>query len=422
MNTSKCNKGLEADFDIIINGGGMVGATLACALMQSASASQLKIGIVEGESLTPLKTNDWGLRVSAVTLASQALFEALGVWSLIRASRVSPFDKMSVWDAEGTGAIEFYARDLGEATLGHIVENRVIQEALYQRLAELNVKNWLCPDKLRHCEPIEKGWQLELESGKQLTTRLLIGADGAFSKVRELANFKFACEPYGHSGIVTTIKTEKENGGVARQRFLSSGPLALLPLQGRDGGRHHCSIVWSLDTAQAEEMMALGDSDFAAALGEASEFCLGRVESVDRRIGFPFYERHAEQYVQQGVALCGDAAHTIHPLAGQGVNLGLMDAAVLAEELNRAVQRGADFGSISTLRRYERRRRGANSLMMHSMRGFKELFGADKLALRWIRNTGMSWMNDVLPIKNKIMSHAMGLSGDLPQLARSKRD
>ncbi|MBV1874331.1 MAG: UbiH/UbiF/VisC/COQ6 family ubiquinone biosynthesis hydroxylase [Gammaproteobacteria bacterium] len=421
MNASKSDASLETDFDILINGGGMVGATLACALMQSASASQLKVGIVEGETLTPLQTEDWGIRVSAITLASQTLFESLAVWPLILANRASPFDGMSVWDAEGTGSIQFHARDLGEPTLGHIVENRVIQEALYQRLAELNFQHWFCPDKLVYCEPVAAGWQLELESGTRLTTRLLIGADGALSKVRELAQFKLASEAYGHSGIVTTIKTEKPNAGVARQRFLNSGPLAFLPLKGRSGDRHCCSIVWSLDTEKAEEMMALDDAAFALALGEASEFCLGKVESIGRRISFPFYERHAEQYVQEGVALCGDAAHTIHPLAGQGVNLGLMDAAVLAEELDRAVLRGADLGSTSILRRYERRRRGANSLMMHSMRGFKELFGTDQLALRWLRNTGMSWMNDVLPIKNKIMSHAMGLSGDLPRLARDRR-
>lgn len=418
FSASAGNLYVNTDYDILINGGGMVGATLACALLQSPHTKQLRIGIIEGQVFEKKRPDAWELRVSAITRASQRLFDALDVWPLMQALRVSPFEAMDVWDADGTGSIQFYARDLGESTLGHIVENHVIQQALYERLQQHGYTAWLCPEKLAACEKTVEGWQVTLASGAHITTRLLVGADGALSKVRELALFKLHSQTYGQSGIVTTIRSEQPNGAIARQRFLGSGPLALLPLCTQDGDRHNCSIVWSLDTELADEMMAKDDQAFAEALTAASENCLGKLEPVDRRISFPFYERHVETYVQEGVALCGDAAHTIHPLAGQGVNLGLMDAAVLAEELERAAAKGLDVADFFTLRRYARRRRGANSLMMESMHGFKTLFGADYLPLRWARNTGMRWMNNALPVKNKVMSYAMGLEGDIPKLAR----
>ena len=409
---------MNTDYDILINGGGMVGATLACALIQSPYTAKLRIGIIEGQGFEKKKDDAWELRVSAITRASQRLFESLGVWPLMQAQRVSPFESMDVWDAEGTGNIQFYAKEMGEPLLGHIVENRITQQALNERLAELDFKGWLCPERLLSCEKNPEGWQVELNSGKTLTTRLLIGADGALSKVRELANFKLNIQAYEQSGIVATIRTEKPNGAVARQRFLNNGPLALLPLRTSEGDRHYCSIVWSLDTAFAEEKMALDDNAFSEALSEASEFRLGKLELLGKRTCFPFYERHVESYVESGVALCGDAAHTIHPLAGQGVNLGLMDAAALAEELHRGAEKGLDIANPSVLRRYARRRRGANTLMMEGMQGFKTLFGSDYLPLRWMRNTGMSWMNQAPPLKNRIMSYAMGLEGDIPKLAR----
>ncbi|MBV1872656.1 MAG: UbiH/UbiF/VisC/COQ6 family ubiquinone biosynthesis hydroxylase [Gammaproteobacteria bacterium] len=409
---------MSTDYDILINGGGMVGATLACALVQSPHTAKLRIGMIEGQRFEKKTDAAWELRVSAITCASQRLFESLGVWPLMKSQRVSPFEAMDVWDAEGTGNIQFYAKEMGEPSLGHIVENCVVQQALYERLDDLGFKGWLCPEKLLGCEKTNEGWQVTLDSGATLTTRLLIGADGALSKVRQLANFKMDAQPYEQSGVVATIHTEKPNGAVARQRFLHSGPLALLPLCGTDGDRHHCSIVWSLDTALAEEKMALDDLAFAQALSNASEFRLGKIEMVDKRTCFPFYERHVESYIVEGVALCGDAAHTIHPLAGQGVNLGLMDAAALAEELHRAAGKGLDIANFSVLRRYARRRRGANTLMMEGMQGFKTLFGSDNLPLRWARNTGMSIMNQVPPVKNRIMRYAMGLEGDIPKLAR----
>lgn len=409
---------MNYDFDILINGGGMVGATLACALLQADHKSSLRLGIIEGQAFVPNQEEAWALRVSAITCASQRLFEYLGAWSLMQAQRVSPFNAMDVWDAEGTGRIQFFAQELGEPCLGHIIENNVIQQALNQRLQEMHFSHTFCPDHLLACERYVAGWRVHLSSGETLTTRLLIGADGALSKVRDLFEFNLKIEPYHHHSIVTTVRTEKSNGAVARQCFLNTGPLALLPLRDVQGNRHHCSVVWSVESQMHQKLMSMDENSFAQALTEASENCLGRVEWVDHRISFPLYARHVDSYVREGVALCGDAAHTIHPLAGQGVNLGLMDAAVLAEEIHRASDKGLDITDFSVLRRYERRRRGANTLMLESMHGFKSLFEADLLPFRWARNAGMSWMNQLPPLKNKVMRYAMGLEGDVPDVAK----
>lgn len=406
------------DFDILINGGGMVGAALACALLQGKNGRDIRLGMIEGQSFVANHDERWELRVSAITRSSQCFFEALGAWPLMVAQRVSPFEAMEVWDAEGTGHIQFFANALGEPNLGHIVENNVIQQALNQRLLDMDFKYWYCPAHLQACEPYADGWQVRLSSGETLTTRLLIGADGAQSKVRDLFEFDMKVRPYHHHSIVTTVRSELSNGAVARQNFLKTGPLALLPLRSVQGDRHYSSLVWSVEEDLHKELMQLSDTLFAEALTKATEACLGRVEWVDRRISFPLYERHVVHYARPGVALCGDAAHTIHPLAGQGVNLGLMDAAVLAEEIHGALDKGLDLGNFAILRRYERRRRGANTLMMESMRGFKTLFGAEHPGVRWLRNTGMSWMHSAPVIKNQVMRYAMGLEGDLPVLAK----
>ncbi len=417
-------------YDVVIIGGAMVGSALSCALAQGEFSKHLKIAVVEGNEFNKdkLASQNFDPRVSALTVVTRKVFESLGVWPHIEKYRISPFEGMSVWDAEGTGHIEFNAQQMGEKQLGHIIENRVVLAGILQRLEELDHVDWYCPQKLTHLEKIvEKTgskstgkWRVYLSDDTRLETGLLVGADGALSLVRELADFEIKQKPYEHHSIVTTVKTEKDHGRIARQRFLPTGPLALLPVIDNDGGQSHCSIVWSSEPNSARTILAMTDDEFCQALGAASEHCLGKILSAEKRFAFPLLERHAVDYVQEGVALIGDAAHTIHPLAGQGVNLGFLDAAVLAEEINRAAGRQVDIGSLSILRRFQRRRKGENTLMMVTMRGFKTLFEADAMPVRWARNTGMSWMNQISPVKNKLMSRAMGLEGDLPNLAKGR--
>ena len=415
------------DYDIIIVGGGMVGTALACALAQS----RFRIALIEAGSLPgPLQLNaetPFEPRVSALTQASRNLLDNLEVWQSVTAHRVSPYYHMQVWDGEGTGRIQFSAGDIGQPVLGHIVENKVMVGCLFERAAELvNVAIKAGTQVTDVQTGADGNTVLALSDGSQLNARLVIGADGAQSNIRQLAGFETREWDYDQQAIVTTVRTEQPNQATAWQRFLSTGPLAFLPLQQSaandaddDRRQHYSSIVWSLDSEQVADIMALNDTEFNAALARAFENKLGAVEWSDQRFAFPLRQRHVKQYVQAGIALVGDAAHTIHPLAGQGVNLGFMDVAVLAEELLRAEARELGPGDPSVLQRYQRRRQSDNLLMAGAMEGFKRLFGETAPAVRWLRSSGMSLVDQFTPLKNTLISRAMGLDGDLPALTKT---
>jgi 2-octaprenylphenol hydroxylase len=250
-------------------------------------------------------------------------------------------------------------------------------------------------------------------NGGSWTATLLIGADGPNSKIRQLAGFRTREWDYEHQAIVTTVRTELPHRATALQRFMASGPLAFLPLQAQlaEAGRqqHTCSIVWSLVPERAAELLAMEDVQFASELGIAIEHRLGAIEWTDRRFSFPLRQRHAVDYVQPNIALLGDAAHTIHPLAGQGVNLGFLDVEVLAKELTTALERRRPLADFSILRRYQRARKGHNLGMMGMMEGFKLLFAQDALPIRWLRNAGMSGVDQLGFLKNRLMREAMGI-------------
>lgn len=397
-------------YDIIIVGGGMVGLTLAGALAKTG----LQIAVIEAHAPKDVTPQDeYGLRVSAISRASQQVFMRLGAWQHMLARRVSPYEHMRVWDAGGDGKIHFSAADLGADVLGHIIENAVVQYALLQTILAQDNVQWLCPAKITQLTCGQNNNAITLDNGEVLTATLLVGADGAHSRVRDAAGIQLQQAPYQQKGVVCVVESEKHHQYTAWQRFLPTGPLAFLPLA---NGR--CSIVWSATDAEADRLLALNDQDFSRELEQAFDFTLGAVKSVGQRAAFPLIRRHAEHYVAAGVALIGDAAHTIHPLAGQGVNLGILDAASLAQVIGEAVQQRRDFSSLSTLRKYERWRRGENMLMMHSMSGFKNLFSNENTALGFVRNAGLNMVNAVPPLKNKFMRRAMGLEGDLPNLAK----
>lgn len=398
-------------YDLIIIGGNHVGATLACALGEAG----LRIAVVEARE----PAMDWSagsvdLRVFAITRASQQIFTHLGVWEEMVAMGVSPFRQMQVWDAGGNGSINFDCAEIGEPTLGHIVESRVIQKALVQRLQQLGSVDWLCPAELAELNMAPDGpARVMLADGRLLEAALVVGADGAESQVREQAGIGCARKEYRQQAVVAVIGTEYPHQETAWQRFLPTGPLAFLPLA--DG---RCSIVWSTSPEQAEELLRLEESEFLERLGAAFEHRLGRMLSTGERVSFPLIRRHAERYIGHRLALVGDAAHTIHPLAGQGVNLGLLDAAVLAEAILEARASGRDIGSERVLRRYERSRRGDNLAMMTAMDGFQQLFGHPLAPVKLARNLGLALVNRSGPLKGVVIRQAMGLSGDLPPLAR----
>lgn len=402
--------------DLIIVGAGMVGSSLALALKDSG----LRILLLDGGPLVPAPFDPaapFEPRVSALSEASRRILQRLGAWAGVAARRAAPYTAMQVWDGSGTGQIHFSAASVHAAVLGHIVENRVVQDALLERLQDGGVE-LLAGGRLEQLRRSAGGWLLQLADGRELRAPLVVAADGANSAVRRLAGCATREWDYLHQAIVTSVRCEKPHQATAWQRFTDDGPLAFLPLE-RDGDRHWCSIVWSCTPAEAARLMALDDDAFATALGRAFEQRLGAVLQVDPRLCIPLRQRHAKRYVEPGLALIGDAAHVIHPLAGQGVNLGFLDAATLAEVLLHARARGENLADLRVLGRFERRRMPHNLAMMAAMEGFERLFQADPLPLRWLRNAGLRLMDGHHEAKGLFVRQALGLSGDLPELARA---
>ena len=402
--------------DLIIVGAGMVGSALALALREQG----LEILLIDGGplSVTPFDKNAaFEPRVSALSVASQRVLERLGVWEGVVARRSSPYRDMQVWDGSGTGQIHFSAASVHAEVLGHIVENRVVQDALLERLHDSDI-GLLANARLEQMRRSGDGWLLTLLDGRQLRAPLLVAADGANSAVRRLAGCATREWDYLHHAIVTSVRCARPHQATAWQRFTDDGPLAFLPLDG-PAGEHWCSIVWSITPTEAERVMALDDGAFCAALGKAFEWRLGEVLHADRRLCIPLRQRHAKRYVEDGLALIGDAAHSIHPLAGQGVNMGFLDAAVLADVLSHALARGERLADERVLSRYERKRMPHNLAMMAAMEGFERLFQADPLPVRWLRNAGLNWVDELPEAKALFVRQALGLSGDLPELARA---
>ncbi|QQN26984.1 2-octaprenyl-3-methyl-6-methoxy-1,4-benzoquinol hydroxylase [Pseudomonas syringae group genomosp. 3] len=405
---------METRADVLIVGAGMVGSALALALQGSG----LDVLVVDGGPLSvkpfdPQSTFD--PRVSALSAASQRILHRLGVWDGVASRRTSPYAHMHVWDGSGTGQIHFSASSVHADVLGHIVENRVVQDALLDRLHDSDI-GLLANARLEQMRHSGDDWLLTLADGRLLRAPLVVAADGANSAVRRLTETPTREWDYLHHAIVTSVRTADSHKKTAWQRFTDDGPLAFLPLDRE--GEHWCSIVWSVTPAEAERLMVLEDDLFCRELEQAFEGRLGQVLSADARLCVPLRQRHAKRYVANGLALIGDAAHTIHPLAGQGVNLGFLDAAVLAQVLTHAAQRGERVADLRVLGRYERRRMPHNLALMAAMEGFERLFQANPLPLRWLRNTGLKMVNQMPEAKALFVREALGLSGDLPELAR----
>ncbi|MCR4303821.1 MAG: UbiH/UbiF/VisC/COQ6 family ubiquinone biosynthesis hydroxylase [Gallionella sp.] len=401
---------MKSNYDVVIVGGGMVGAALACAL----GNSPLKVALLDRAPAPPSTDKEYDLRVSAITLASRALFENLGVWQGMERRRVAPVREMQVWSGEGSGSIHFNAAEIGEAALSWVIENNVIQTVLIERLHQFTNVHYLCPVEITDITLADNGAVVTLKDGRSLNAKLLVGADGADSGVRHAAGIETQSLNLNQKGIVATVTTEKPHEATARQRFLATGPLAFLPL----GEARSCSIVWSADTARADQLLALDDPAFMAELQQSFGDSLGKIQTISPRAAFPLALSHAKAYTAPHLALVGDAAHTVHPLAGQGVNLGFLDAATLAEVLLDAAAKQKDIGAHEVLRRYERWRKGDNLAMISITGGFKYLFGNDLPVVSQLRNLGLDLTNAATPIKNLIMRRASGLEGDLPKLAR----
>lgn len=396
--------------DVAIVGGGMVGLALACGLQGSG----LRVAVLEQQAPTPVSDDAAPqLRVSAINAASEKLLTHLGVWSAITSRRVSCYHGMEVWDKDSFGRIDFDDASLGYSHLGHIVENGVIQQALWEKARQCADVTLRVPATLQQVAWGENEAFITLSDGDMLTARLVVGADGANSWLRNKADIPLTFWDYQHHALVATIRTSEPHQTVARQVFHNESILAFLPL----ADPHLCSIVWSMPPEEAQRMQQASETDFNQALCVAFDNRLGLCRVESERQLYPLTGRFARQFAGHRLALTGDAAHTIHPLAGQGVNLGFMDAAELITELRRLHREGKDIGQHMYLRRYERSRKHSAAMMLAGMQGFRELFTGVHPAKKLLRDIGLK-LADTLPgVKPQLLREAMGLNS-LPEWLR----
>lgn len=398
------------DYDLIIVGGGMVGATLACSLGNTA----LKIAVIEGNPPPPFAPDQpLDLRVSAISIASRRILESVGAWVNIAEMRLCPFRRMKVW--EMTDGTEFRSRDLNYPELGYIIENRLIQLGLLQRLPAFDNIDFLSPARPKRIDYRPQGSELELEDGRTLRCRLLVAADGGRSQVRQAAAIGVTAWDYEQAALVLTVETAYGQQDITWQRFTPAGPQAFLPLPGP-----HASLVWYQRPEEVRRLQSLSNGELLTAVMDGFPRELGDINRVLDRSSFPLKRQHAQHYVKEGVALIGDAAHMIHPLAGQGVNIGLLDAAALAQVVADALAARRDLGALQVLREFEVMRRRDNLTMMTTMDMFYRVFGNASVPLKLVRNLGLSLAQRLSPARLAVMRYAMGLQGNLPRLARGE--
>ncbi|MFC4819536.1 UbiH/UbiF/VisC/COQ6 family ubiquinone biosynthesis hydroxylase [Dokdonella ginsengisoli] len=407
----------RGELDAIVVGAGPVGAALAAALARDG----FEVALVEARTPKPWHAGDEvDPRVVALAPDARDLLDDLGVWPSIAASRAGAYRHMHVWDATAPGELHFDAAERGEAALGWIVENRLIQHALWNALvpdredreAAVHGRSFHpssgtvrvhCPNEVVEVENGEDAVVATLDDGTRLRARLLVAAEGAESALRGRLGIAFEGRDYGQRAVVAHVATERAHESTAWQRFLPGGPLAFLPLA--DG---RCSIVWSLPDAEAARVLAQGDAAFRAELGCAFDFRLGAITAATPRLAFPLRLRLAERYLAGRCVLIGDAAHVVHPLAGQGVNLGFRDVACLRRVLREARERDNDPGAAHVLRRYERERRSENALAARSFDLIERVFGSSSAPSAGLRAAGLALASRVAPLRRVLADAAAG--------------
>ncbi|MCX7087936.1 MAG: FAD-dependent monooxygenase [Methylococcales bacterium] len=406
---------MKEQFDVVIVGGGMVGAAVACGLGDSA----LRVAVIEQHTPDAFSAEQpHDLRVSALSIASKKILETVGAWDGVINRRSCSFKRMRVWETAGN--TEFCSDAIDYPELGYIVENRVTQLALLERLAAFKNITLFCPVSIQKIDynPLSTGdtASIELSDGRCLSTKLLVAADGGQSRVRQVVGLGVNSRDYQQHALVLYVETDYGQQDITWQRFVASGPQAFLPLTG-----HYASLVWYHSPDDVQRLKSLPDAELLRELSATFPDCLGHIKAVLGRVSFPLKCQHAQHYVKPGVALVGDAAHMINPLAGQGVNIGLLDAAALAEVLIDANNAGQSIADVKVLKRYEQRRRPENLKMMTVMELFYRVFSNDILPVKFLRNLGLGLAERILPAKNKLMRAAMGLEGQLPKLARGEK-
>ena len=397
--------------DVLIVGSGLAGATASCILTDTG----IKVIVLETEQKPEWNSKKYGLRASALNIASQNTLSNIGAWSKIESMRMSRFEAIDVWDENSAGRIHFKGNDADLNYLGHIVENSAALSALHGILYQnkVDVHYGVSINRVFH----EKDYILVTTNDeKTFRAKLLVGADGSNSRVRELSDISIHKNPYRQKAIVAQVVTEKTNRKTAYQKFLSSGPLAFLPLSD-----YQSLIVWSTDEQTSAELMHLPNPTFEQKLSNVFAHKLGTVKLLSHRKRFPVTSGQASTYIKNRIALIGDAAHMVHPLAGLGANQGIMDAAALAEIVNASSNNSTDIGNRAALRRYERWRRTENQLISNTVDAIFHCFSATNSTISHLRYVGLNLTDNVRPIKSLFIKRATGISGKLPEISRFSR-
>jgi len=396
--------------DIVIVGGGLVGGSLALGLARHGVKSTLVDRLPPAASISP--TFDG--RASAISASGQTLLAAIGLWPHL-AARAQPILDIRVSDGPSLLFLHYDHRDLGEGPLGYMVENRHLREAIAAEITTNSALiNVVAPATVRGFHQDADSAVVELADGREITAKLVITAEGKASTLREAAGLRVTGWNYAQTAIVATIAHTAPHNGIAHERFLPAGPFAILPLQ----GGHRSSLVWTEAQSRAEHYLALCDDRFVSEIAERVGAFLGELSLVGPRFSYPLGLQFAAGYVKGRLVLTGDSAHAIHPIAGQGLNLGLRDVAALVEILVDNVHLGLDPAHPTGLDRYERWRRADNLLMAGVTDILNRLFSNDIAAVRLARDVGLGVINNIAPVKRFFMRHAMGTVGDLPKLMR----
>ena len=382
------------EFDVIIVGGGMIGLSLVVELSKKM---ELSIAIIDPNNCNPTITDSFHTRVSAITPSTQDFLCSINVWDKIK--RKKGFSATKVWDQNSHGHLNFYAKDEGIEYLGHIVENDLIQAALFNAVDQSKVA--MINAKLTELTKTDSGYTLDLDNGESYSCNLLIGADGPQSKVRDLAEIQVTEHDYQQKAIIANIVSEKPLMDTTWQRFLSDSILAILPLS-----ENQASIVWSCKETLANELETKTISIFNKMLSEASEYQFGFLELQSSKKSFPLVSRSAKEYVLENLALIGDAAHNIHPLAGQGANLGFSDVIELSKQLSENIDK--PLGDFSVLRKYARARRLDNEMMSKTMTGLDWIYKENNESIRWLRGYGMNLIDETPILKSFFQRQALG--------------
>lgn len=411
----------KTEFDVIIVGGGLVGASLACALASAQPDVELKIAVIENYIFDHKHQPSFDSRTVALSYSSKAIFETLGLWSRIEKLGACAINEIHISDRGHMGLTHLRASEQDSEALGYVIENQILGKALYQRLSEYKNVHLFCPATVTSFKTDKQSAEVKLTEGDKqtlITARLLVAADGGQSFVRQQAEIKTRNLEYNQTAIITNVACDIPHKNIAYERFTDTGPLALLPLNDCDGVSNRYSLVWTLKNSQVEKYLSLDDESFLAALQQRFGIRAGRFIKTAKRISYPLALMRVRESVQQRLAIIGNAAHTLHPVAGQGFNLGLRDVASLAEIIVQAELQLEDFGDLHCLQKYEAWRKRDLLQTTLSTDGLVRLFTTKFLPVVVARNMALLAM-DMLPgLKKNMGRQAMGFVGKVNRLAR----